>query len=107
MLFSDDVEILRHVELRGKKWLEKQSKEEYLQMLTKGWKVFSDYKFARSNTSIFIKNGEAFVTSNVEEYVRFQQQRMKSTSQQEVTVEVIRGKPLITKMVSYVKAEDI
>jgi ketosteroid isomerase-like protein len=105
--FSDDAKIIRYVEIRGEKRLEEQSKGEYLKMLAESWEIFTDYEFVRSKTSISIKNNEAFVTSNIEEYATFQHQRMKSTSQQEVIVEVIGGIPLITKMVSYISVEDL
>ena len=99
---SDDVEIVMHITSQGRKQVVRPGKYEYLQMLEQGWSMYSNYTYRRSNMVIEIQGGKAVVTADIHESMTFQGQRVSGSSKEEAVVEIINGKPMITRAIAYV-----
>jgi len=98
---SDSVTITMNINVQGKTQVMKPSKEQYITMLKQGWSMYTNYKYSRSNVKIKIKGGKAYVTADVKESMTVQGQHVAGESKEEVTYELINGKPLITSVVGY------
>lgn len=99
-VLSNNFEIEGYITRYGQKEFSKKSKQEYLQMLKDGWAIYTHYESNVSNIVIKIKNNKAFVTSNVSESATYQGRTMTAHSKQEVTLEVVNGVLLVTKIFS-------
>ena len=100
-LLSDDVSITMHISAQGQTQTLKPDKSRYLTMLNDGWNQFSDYRYQRSNVKTQISGNKARVYADVVEKMTINGQTISGESQEEVTIEMINGKALITKVVGY------
>lgn len=99
---SSNVSITMNIDIQGQKQVLKPSKREYISMLQQGWAQYKNYKYHRSNVRIKIHNNKAFVTADISESMTIQGQNISGTSKEEVTIELVDGEPLITKVTGYV-----
>lgn len=78
------------------------SKEQYVQSLKEGWSQSENYQYRVENLKITLVSGtQALVTADVKETLTMQGQTIESTTQEETTVELVGGKPRITKIIAY------
>lgn len=98
---SDNIVIIMNVTMEGKKHVIKPSKKEYLAMLQQGWDIYKNYTYKKSNIVIKIEGNRAVVTSDVSESMTVNGKKMSGESKEEITITLINGKPLITKVVGY------
>ncbi len=74
------------------------SKAGYINSLRQIWPLASNYNYRRENLNISLENGKAIVSADVAESMVLHGQYMSSTSSETVTIELVDGKPLITRM---------
>jgi len=98
---SSNVIIIMNIKSQGQTHVMKPTKKDYILMLKQGWAAYKNYTYTKSNVKIRMLANKAIVTSNVSESMTVQGQRMSGESREEVTVELVNGKPLITKVVGY------
>jgi phosphoribosylformimino-5-aminoimidazole carboxamide ribonucleotide (ProFAR) isomerase len=98
---SDDVELILNINVQGQIQVLRPSKQEYIAMLQQGWAKSTNYEYSRSNMEIKIQGNKAFVSTNVKESMTVQGQNISGESKEEVTIELINGSPLITKVIGY------
>ena len=98
---SDDVKIVITMNFQGQSQVVRPSKQEYIAMLEEGWSMYENYKYRKSNVKIKIQGSKAFVSADVRESMTVQGQNIAGESKEEITIELINGKPLITNMVGY------
>ncbi|MFW2441144.1 MAG: hypothetical protein ACN4GR_17435 [Arenicellales bacterium] len=63
--------------------------------------MYEDYQYSKSSLKINIKDGKAFVSADVKESMKVQGQVMSGESKEELIIEMINGKALITNVVAY------
>ncbi len=98
---SDNVIITINITMQGQTQVMRPSKQEYIAMLEEGWSMYENYKYSKSNVKIKIQGRKAFVSADVRESMTVQGQNIAGESKEEITIELINGKPLITNMVGY------
>ncbi len=98
---SDNVIITINITMQGQTQVMRPSKQEYIAMLEEGWSMYENYKYRKSNVKIKIQGSKAFVSADVRESMTVQGQNIAGESKEEITIELINGKPLITDMVGY------
>ena len=98
---SDSVTITMNISMQGKTQVLRPSKKEYMAMLQQGWSMYTNYKYNRSNVKINIQGNKALVSADVKESMTVQGQNITGKSKEEITLEVINGKTLITSVVGY------
>ena len=98
---SKNVSITINIDVNGQKQVMKPSKHEYVSMLEQAWEQYSNYKYNRSNMVIKITSNKAVVTADVSESMTAQGQNISGSSKEEVIIELIEGKPLITAVTGY------
>ena len=98
---SDNVIITINITMQGQTQVMRPSKQEYIAMLEEGWSMYENYKYSKSNVKIKIQGSKAFVSADVRESMTVQGQNIAGESKEEITIELINGKPLITNMVGY------
>jgi hypothetical protein len=99
---SNDVSIKLNISMKGRKQAMTASKRQYISMLEQSWAKYSDYKYSRSDVKINIKDNKAFVSAVVQESMTVQGQNVSGSSTEEVTIEMVNGKPLITKVLAHI-----
>jgi HEPN domain-containing protein len=98
-VLSDDAVIRVTVHIERRKRVLDLTKEDYLEMVRRGWARASAYTFQRTALDITIQNPErARVTTEVLESLSVQGQSMQGRTRQEATVELRRGRPRITRL---------
>jgi hypothetical protein len=103
-ILSDNVAITMNITSQGQTEVLKPTKQEYLSMLQEGWSMYTNYKYVRTNVKIKLESEKrAYVTADVEESMTVQGQNITGKSKEEVTVELIGGKPKITKVTARVR----
>lgn len=100
-VMSDDVSITMNISMQGKSQVLKPSKQEYIAMLQQGWAMYQDYKYKRSNVKIDLQGNKAVVSADVSESMTVQGQTLAGVSKETVTIEVINGKPMVTRIVGH------
>jgi hypothetical protein len=99
-LMSPAVSIRMTINAGGQTQTLTPNRQEYLQMLKDGWAMSTDYRYARSGTKIsLIDTNKALVKGTIRESMKVQGQTMSGETVEEVTIELVQGKPLITKVV--------
>ncbi len=98
---SDNILIIANVNMQGENHVRKLTKKEYLSMLQQASDMSKNYKYKRSNMVIKIEGNRAIVTSDISESMTMQGKEVSGETKEEITIELINGKPLITKMVGY------
>jgi len=98
---SENVVIIINMTMEDKKQIMKLTKKDYVSILKRGWSIYKNYKYTRTNINIKIKNNKAFVTSNIKESMTIEGKNISGSSKEETTIELIDGKLLITKLVGY------
>ncbi len=96
---SDDVKIVITMNFRGQSEVIRPSKQEYIVMLEEGWAAASNYEYTRSNLTIDMQGNKALVTAIIRESMTVRGRNMNTRTFEKVTMELIDGKPLITKVV--------
>ena len=103
-LMSTHVEIVMIVNAGGNTQVMRANKAQYLEMLQQGWAASTNYEYARTNMNIKIKSpNKAIVTTDVSESMTVNGQNMSGHTKEKATVELIDGKPLITRIVANVR----
>ena len=92
-----------NITLKGRKQAMTASKRRYISMLEQSWAQYSDYKYSRSNMTIDIKNNKALVSAVVQESMVFRGQKVSGSTKEEVTIELINGEPLVTKVIGHTR----
>ena len=95
---SDDVFIKMNISIKGRKQAMTASKRHYLSMLDQSWAQYSNYSYSRSNVEIDITGNKAIVSAVVKESMTFKGKNISGTSKEEVTIELVNGKPLVTRV---------
>jgi len=98
---SNNVIIVMHVNVQGKDHTVTPTKEQYISMLEQGWTAYKDYKYSKSGMVITMQGSKAVVKSNIIETMTIKGKEISGSSKEEVTVEMVNGKPLVTKVVGY------
>ncbi len=98
---SDNVLIIINVNMQGENHVMKPAKKEYLSMLQQGWDMYKNHKYKQSNMVIKIEGNRAIVTADISESMTVQGKEMSAETKEETTIELVNGKPLITKVVGY------
>jgi len=100
---SNDVSIKINISMKGRQQTMTASKRRYISMLEQSWAKYSDYKYSRSNMTTEIKNNKALVSAVVQESMIFQGQNMSGSTKEEVTIELVDGNPLVTKVIGHTR----
>ena len=98
---SGSVSITINISIQGQKQVMTPSKQEYVSMLEQGWAQYTNYKCSRSNVVTKIKHDKAYVSADIQESMTIHGQYLSGASKEEVIIELVNGKPLITEMVGY------
>lgn len=98
---SEDAEITLNFVEQGESQVMKLSKREYLQLLKEGWAQFTDYSYHRSDLKIKLQGAKAFISAIVHEEMAVDGQQYSASSHEEATVELIKGKPIVTAVVGH------
>ncbi len=98
---SDNILIIMNFNMQGENHVMKQAKKEYLSTLQQGWDMCKNYKYKQSNMVIKIEGNRAIVTADSSESMTVQGKEVSGESKEETTIELVNGKPLITKIVGY------
>ena len=96
-----DASITMNVTISGKTQVMKASKKQYVQLLTQGLQSATSYDHEISNLDITIKNGKAFASMNVTETIEMNGQTQTGKSQENLTIELIGGRLIITGIVAF------
>ena len=99
--FSNDVAITLHINIQGHEQIMRPSKNEYIALLEQAWAQFSNYKYSKSNLRIDMRGGKAIVSALVHESMTIQGRELSGSSTEKVTIEMFKGKPVITEVVAY------
>lgn len=103
---SDNAIYVYHVRLDGASRSTRANKAEYLNSLRRGWSEYKNYEYSRNSAKITIESPQkATVSSKVTEFLTIDGQDLQAVTRETVTVEVVNGHPLITKVVGYVKVD--
>lgn len=103
---SEHAVYVYHVSLDGESRSSRSSRDEYLNNLRRGWSEYENYEYVRTDTKITLESdSKATVNMVVTEYITIDGQNVQAVTNETITVEVVRGKALITKVVGYVKLE--
>jgi hypothetical protein len=102
-LFSDRATITMHVNAGGQSRTATISKAEYFKTLRQGWGMYDDYQYNRSNLKIDLQGRKAVVSDTIRETITTRGHKLTATTDEEVTVELVNGKPLITKVEGYTR----
>jgi hypothetical protein len=103
-ILSDNVAITMIVTTQGQTEVLKPTKQEYLSMLQDSWSMYTNYKYVRTNVKIKLESeNRAQVTADVEESMTVQGQNITGQSKEDVTVELVAGKPKITRVTARVR----
>lgn len=99
-LMSENIQITINVTSQGKTQIISVGKNEYIGMLSQGWTMAEEYSYKRENVNIKIidQGKKAHVTADVIETVTIQGQKHSGKSKEDVLVEMIDGKPMITRI---------
>ncbi len=100
-VMSDNILIILNVNMQGENHVMKLAKKEYLSRLQQGWDMCKNYKYKQSNMVIKIEGNRAIVTADSSESMTVQGKEVSGESKEETTIELVNGKPLITKIVGY------
>jgi hypothetical protein len=99
-LMSSTVAIRMSITAGGKTQTLTPTRQEYLKLMKEGWAISTDYRYSRSGVKINLADSaKAVVTATVRESMKVQGQQINGLSEEEVTIEMVEGKPLITKVV--------
>mgnify|MGYP001070890524 CR=1 FL=1 len=90
-----------HVTISGKVQEMQVSKQQYIQLMTQGLQAANSYEHETSNVKIRIKQGKAYVSMAVKETVGINGQTQVGNSQEDMTIELIQGKLMVTEIVAY------
>ncbi len=99
---SDDVTIVININMRGQEQVLTPSKQEYIAMLKESWSIAENYKYSRSNLEIDFKGHRAIVTADIRESMTVKGRRISSDTREEVTMEILDARPLVTKVVGHI-----
>ena len=100
---SADASIKFNVSVKGRKQAVTASKRRYISMLEQSWAQYSNYKYSRSNMTIDIEDNKALVSAVVQESMMFLGQKVSGSTKEEVTIELVDGRPLVTKVIGHTR----
>jgi hypothetical protein len=98
---SNNASIKINISVKGRKRAMTASKRRYISILEQSWAQYSDYNYSRSNMTMTIKNNKALVSVVVQESMVLQGQNVSGSTKEEVTIELVDGKPLVTKVTGH------
>jgi len=98
---SNNVQITINISSQGKTQVLKLSKQEYIDMLKQGWSMYKNYKYSKSNVKINIQGSAAYVSADIKESMTVQGQDISGNSKEDLTIELVNGRVLITSVVAY------
>ena len=93
--------ITMNVTISGKRQIMRATKQQYIQLLTQGLQSATSYEHEISNLDITLKDGKAFASMKVKETLEINGQTQTGTSQENLTIELIGDKLLITGIVAF------
>lgn len=73
-------------------------KPEYIDMLSQGWGIASEYTFIRSNVNINISGNKATITSDLVDELVIDGTTLKSSNKDTTVVEMLDNKMLVTNV---------
>lgn len=100
--FSDNVKITFNFHFHGQTQVMQPSKAEYVALLKEGWAQLSNYQYSRSNLNVELQGKRAVITCDITESMDVNGQHLETIASEEVTVELINGKILVTSMVGHI-----
>ena len=99
---SEDASIVITINMEGQTQVFKPSKQEYIVMLEEGWAAASNYEYKRTNLKIKMEGDKAMITAIIRESMSVRGRKLNTRTHERVTMELINGMPLITKVVGSV-----
>ena len=101
---SDNLTVVANVRSSGQDQKLTMNKSSYIESVSQGWAVATDYDYKRTNTKITLSGpAKAVVTATISETVTVQGQTIRSTSTETAVIEIVGGKPMITSVVANVQ----
>jgi len=101
---SDNLTVIANVRASGQDQKLTMNKSSYIESVSQGWAVATDYEYKRTNTKITLSGpAKAVVTATISETVTVQGQTIRSTSTETAVIEIVGGKPMITSVVANVQ----
>lgn len=101
---SDNLTVVAHVRASGQDQKLTMNKSSYIESVSQGWAVATDYDYKRTNTKITLSGpAKAVVTATISETVTVQGQTIRTTSTETAVIEIVGGKPMITSVVANVQ----
>jgi len=101
---SDNLTVVANVRSSGQDQKLTMNKSSYIESVSQGWAVATDYEYKRTNTKITLSGpAKAVVTATISETVTVQGQTIRSTSTETAVIEIVGGKPMITSVVANVQ----
>lgn len=100
-VLADNARITVHMGAMGGGQVMNLSKQQYIVALQQGWSLYANYRYSRGDTAINLQGEKAVVSYRAKEFMTVQGQSISATSKQEVTIELVRGKPLVTRLVAH------
>jgi len=97
---SDDVQISSTMTSRGATQSHKMNKDQYMTALRNNWSMSTNYVYRRSNEIIAVSGNAATVSADVFESMVMGGQYISGRSTQVATIELVKGTPMITKIVA-------
>ena len=98
---SDSASITLHINMEGTKQSIPLSKRDYISMLKQSWRLYKKYTYRRSNLKITLRDNSATVISDIHENMIVQQENISGHSREELTIELVNNKLLITKIINH------
>lgn len=95
---SDELMVKINIHAGGRQRTIRVGKHEYISMLRQGWDMATSYSYSRRNEKIAISGNAATVSADITETMTIQGQRMRTTTREVATIEMVNGVPLITKI---------
>jgi len=101
---SDNLTVVANVRASGQDQKLTMNKSSYIESVSQGWAIATDYEYKRTNTKITLSGpAKAVVTATISETVTVQGQTIRTTSTETAVIELVGGKPMITSVVANVQ----
>lgn len=100
---AENAQFTAHVTLGGQVQKVQMGKGQYIDSVRNVWAQSTTYSYRRANDVITFSGRSANVVSDVIEEITVGGQTVRSTSHETATIELVNGKPLLTRVVG--KAE--
>jgi len=87
----------------GKNPIVSPNKKQYISLLKQAWAKNKNYKYQRYNVNIEISNNKAITSFNAKESIQVENKTIDTYLKDQMLIEIINGKALITKVVSFLQ----